>query len=116
MKTELKDVAHLYVGQRMLSWWGDIQEKQVIKGVIGNHVVFRYSEDDGIQDSLDLSYKQKKGKEPKLILRPLSDMTKEEKDQAFVLSKADEIVYLLKCGFDLFGLIESGQAIDKTKM
>lgn len=30
--------------------------------------------------------------------------------------KAEAFVYLLKKGFDLFGLIESGQALDKTKM
>jgi hypothetical protein len=55
----------------------------------------------------------------KPILRPLSDMTEEEKSK---ISKStvnkvfypEEFLYLLKQGFDLFGLIESGLAITKT--
>lgn len=69
----------------------------------------------------------------KLVLRPLSDMTeeelkhfgvsetltKEELQQHFFdcpFFTPDEYVYLLKHGFDLFGLIEDGLAVDKTKM
>lgn len=69
------------------------------------------------------------------ILRPLSDMTQEETATAanlsglvalgitdvkqgknLILKEAVHIAYLLKQGFDLFGLIEAGQAIDKTKL
>jgi len=64
----------------------------------------------------------------KLRLRPLSDMTEEESD--IVLSYDDDnnefpdsitnaaaaFHYLLKQGFDLFGLIPDGLAIDKTKI
>ena len=80
-----------------------------------------------------------KSKDCKLLLRPLSDMTE---DEGFALSDImgfftpDNFIsaiksgskyvmdfrlsfeltqYLLKQGFDLFGLIESGLAIDKTK-
>lgn len=78
---------------------------------------------------------------PKPILRPLSDMTEEEKmeykakfngmDSTNILpeiragrlinfhlnSKSPyEVIYLLSKGFDLFGLIESGLAIDKTTL
>lgn len=62
----------------------------------------------------------------KPILRPLSDMTEDEKEKwdnmrledfeySTELLAANETLYLLKQGFDLFGLIESGLAIDKTK-
>lgn len=64
----------------------------------------------------------------KPILRPLSDMTEEEKAQLrdfmgwaryveylkFGLCTPEGVAYLLKQGFDLFNLIESGQAIDRT--
>lgn len=73
-------------------------------------------------------------KPAKLILRPLSDMTEEEgkevcrytRDaQAFVkfntaigkeAINATTMVYLLSKHFDLFGLIDAGLAIDKTKI
>lgn len=67
----------------------------------------------------------------KPILRPLSDMTDYEKSD-ITKSIGQEIsisvpnmqvninpslfLYLLKQEFDLFGLIESGQALDKTKL
>lgn len=71
----------------------------------------------------------------KLCLRPLSDMTEEEKNQFermvedaqdfnkpeawtdnFVCEIAEHTRYLLSKHFDLFGLIESGLAIDKTTL
>lgn len=68
----------------------------------------------------------------KLILRPLSDMTEEEETQMIatqddvkldgypeILLKADSgetVRFMLSKGFDLFGLIEAGLAIDKTKI
>jgi hypothetical protein len=79
----------------------------------------------------------------KPILRPLSDMTEEEAAEIFdkswpidirkimsysykhgvILNCINDNVYdpmfivqLLKKGFDIFGLIEAGIAIDKTKM
>lgn len=68
----------------------------------------------------------------KPILRPLSDMTEEEGidaekewnngrrlgesiSQALNIANAFRIKHLLSKHFDLFGLIESGLAIDKTK-
>lgn len=59
----------------------------------------------------------------KLILRPLSSMTEDEKDsliQMYVntpdnLASAERVRYLLSKHFDLFGLIEAGLAIDATK-
>lgn len=64
----------------------------------------------------------------KPVLRPLSDMTEEEGATLSLIEssvesegvkqlevEASKIVYLLSCGFDLLGFIESGLAIDKTK-
>jgi hypothetical protein len=60
----------------------------------------------------------------KPILRPLSDMTGEEKSQSGIIYKGSGVLethfesmrYLLSKHFDLFGLIEAGLAIDKTKL
>lgn len=59
-------------------------------------------------------------------LRNLSDITEEEKEyrwNTFCNIReinqevvAEEIKWLLSKGFDLFGLIESGDALDKTKL
>ena len=69
----------------------------------------------------------------KPILRPLSDMTREEREifgwqEDWIFEdKSDpnqpmkttflvwEFIDLLKMGFDLFGLIEANLAVDKTK-
>lgn len=64
----------------------------------------------------------------KPILRPMSDMTKEEKDygngvtlghttnpERQRMAEASRTHWLLKQGFDLFGLIEAGLAVDKNK-
>jgi hypothetical protein len=71
----------------------------------------------------------------KPILRPLSDITADESDCLWheaeylyfestpngTLYRKHELspktfTYLLKQGFDIFGLIENGEAIDKTKL
>lgn len=62
----------------------------------------------------------------KLILRPLSSMTEEESlelekypmayDTMQRWWSSEQFVWLLSKGFDLFGLIEAGLAIDKTLM
>lgn len=72
------------------------------------------------------TYRQK---EVKLILRPLSDMAEEESLELYLverkclepgshwlLSYGPCCQYLLSKGFDLFGLIEAGIAIDKTTL
>lgn len=51
----------------------------------------------------------------KPILRPLSDMTEEEDAIDCDLSPAEKFRFRLSKDFDLFGLIEAGLAIDKTK-
>ena len=67
----------------------------------------------------------------KPILRPLSSMTGEEKKELEKIEKNEyvadagieqdiwtskEFLYLLSKHFDLFGLIDAGLAIDKTKL
>jgi hypothetical protein len=104
MKTELKDVIHLYMGVEC--------EHKMLKRTHKLSPMFL----DGwnIED-----YKP--------ILRPLSDMTTKEresynkivmeglKSHDFEVQKHDATatLFLLKQGFDLFGLIESEQAITK---
>ena len=66
----------------------------------------------------------------KLALRPLSDMTEEEKAEMMnqkhkydtgnkfshqITDAAYRIEWAIKKGFDVFGLIEAGLAVDKTK-
>lgn len=56
-----------------------------------------------------------------LALRPLSDLTDDEYGLAgdepqTVFEAAEQTKYLLSIGIDLFGLIESGLAIDKTQI
>lgn len=78
-------------------------------------------------------YNSHNGYSVKPILRPLSDMTEEEKEELEEYQYDDNVVTLEKYGtviqsyvpiifermlemqFDLFGLIEAGIAIDKTK-
>lgn len=124
-KVKLIDVVHLYVGHQIQSYWGAFKETEVIKGVIGSKVILEI-EDDNIFSSIDLSYKQKKGREVKLVLHPMSKLTREElitqgfdshidyltHEQQDPLKAPYEMVqYLIGRGFDVFGLIESNQAI-----
>lgn len=66
-----------------------------------------------------------------MILRPLSDMTESEKKEMgeqkhkydtgnpgshIITDKAYQMVWALSKHFDIFGLIDSGLAIDKTKL
>jgi len=129
-KVKLTDVIHLYVGQRIISYIGKFSESDVIKGTVGSIVVLKINNNGEIQDSLDLSYKFTKGCEPKLMLRPMSDLTKEELIKQGFSSHIDWLThekgdpmrapykmvsYCIKQGFDVFGLIKSGQALDVKK-
>lgn len=125
MKKDIKEFLHLYLGQK----------------VYINHpdAAFRNDTLDA-----DLLTRLLNGSLPienyQLILRPLSDMTDEEKRKVVKLlpkstenilpridvgratsafmNKAtpDLVIYLLSRGFDLFQLIESGLALDKTTL
>lgn len=110
--TQLKDVLHLYLGCEVKNLANEtfILTPSLIEAILG----------------LNLSFKP--------ILRPLSDMSDNERDkyvhlhsypkknseQSFsnqlTVVDAECTAYLLSKHFDLFGLIESGQAIDKTTL
>lgn len=114
-KSELKDVLHLYIGCYIKSELMGVQHKftDFNKSTIHHFIIGNF----------------------KLILRPLSDMTEEETKEYETLfgcnpHESDEWyceiimqdigkpkvwLWLLKRGFDLFGLIESGQAIKATE-
>lgn len=113
MKIELKDVLHLYIGCEIKSELMGVQHKFT----------------DFSPRTLPLFEKGSF----KLILRPLLSMREEEamavgyNDANEFLQMIDEVgeewrigindyLFLLRQHFDLFGLIESGQAINKTTL
>lgn len=110
---DIKDYLHLYKGQQGQYLKPKKQEWSEWKIVNGEfiHTV----------DLLDWK--------ARLSLRPLSDMTEDEKRKwrslmhkqysggaghTGYLENPESFRYLLSKGFDLFGLIEAGLAIDKT--
>lgn len=112
---EIKDYLHLYIGQKVWTAHKALNngEPQALTITINNlHEILHKYEDS------------------KLILRPLSDMTEEEKSESMRIYYTDKIEllaimdvahfelcrYLLKQGLDLFNLIPAGLAIDKTSL
>lgn len=109
---KIEDYLHLYIGQ----------EVKVPGGIVGlTH---------GLISRFDFKHYGMK-----LLLRPLSSITKDEvkestiKNYSTTYTRTEDIItidikslspnqfrYLLNKGLDLFGLIESGIAIDKTKV
>ena len=131
---ELKDYAPFYLGCKVIGTYDNKPRKGYLTGVNngGYDCEIQFFEEDGINvfehpvfNTID---------EIKLTLRPLPDMTKEEKiemvllfDDQFVLGQEGKYAwratffpsmfeYLLSKHFDLFGLIEAGLAIDKTTL
>jgi hypothetical protein len=117
MAIQLKDVIHLYLGQPV-SIWNDVTE-----------VWIGYRK----MTASDLRWILTSRVNYKILLRPLESMTDVESKEVLeiaqqsggsvltlgsfmVKTRWDEVDYLLAKGFDLFGLIESGQAIDKTTL
>lgn len=124
---ELKDVLHLYTGCKLNTGTGTVLLAAVQKEIVPC-TDFRVIVLNGNE-----LYESKADVKP--ILRPLSDMTKKEMEECgnMVYDFSDEpklnrwrwedfdlllcsvqFLWLLKNGFDLFDLIPSGQAIDKT--
>lgn len=113
--TQFKDVAHLYIGCKAKDTFNDV----ILDWNIKNAHMYTQS------DSTD---------QVKPILRPWSDRTNAEvwymanidllvkniptPSTEMIMTKANlELTrYLLYCNFDLFGLIESGEAIDATTL
>lgn len=127
MNTKFKDVAHLYLGCDCLID-NQIRKLDTVAHAIGSYEVYCSFCGMGYECS-----------DIKPILRPLNDMTVEEEleyrdvcNKAYEFAKykvgdnigwsdprvsgAIETQWLLSNHFDIFGLIESGEAIDKTKL
>jgi len=121
MKKNIKDYIHFYVGQ-------PIKTSRYGTGVLDSvsKTCFHVEFEKTIQGFLFNA-------DAKLLLRPISDMTDKEMDEVKKYSDhSDHIEYyietgvfiridgelhriLCKWGFDIFNLIESGLALDKTK-
>lgn len=97
MGTKLSDVIHLYLGAMCIS------ENGIHYQLSPQHLPSNWK-------TCSNSHKP--------ILRPLSDMTdKEERSEENHDQNSNRrFVWLLTQSFDLFGLIESGQAFDSTKI
>lgn len=112
MEKKIEDYLHLHIGCEVLCSWDNKIRK----------LTFKSAE----------SYIYTKVGHVQLLLRPLSDIKEEECNKLDWYYKwstsgekikhkvenfrPEEFIELLKMGFDLFGLIESGLAIDKTKL
>lgn len=126
MKKDIKDFLHLYYGQKV---------KAKYEYNMGD---FCFTKGGEWQMTLEeLRHFLGCREVPvKLLLRPLSGMTKKEfeyknsicfyqelpaktedgKSAAVIHDSPQSFLWMLKQGFDLFGLIEAGLAIDKTTL
>jgi hypothetical protein len=112
MSKQLKDYLHLYLGCQ-------IRFHSNLTGTWGIWNKMTYSDIELAVAHIGF------GEKCQIQLRPLSDMTEEEMlevdiDIPNISSEYEKLTpkaftQLLQWGFDLFGLIESGLAIDKTK-
>lgn len=115
---DIKDYLHLYLGCEIYDSYND--RTGILKGITKDSVLI----DHKTSWRLDFD-------EVKPILRPLSDMTEEEKIEygetfkevkpffggdSVYFESHETVRWLLSKHFDLFGLIEAGLAIDGTKM
>ena len=118
---KIEDYLHLYLG---------CEAKVDVENELGQLLAIVLSE--RIQLGIGFGFNNRAirlhySEEVKLILRPLSDMTDEESKKVNfpVFNKngtpllnmwfPEDFLYLLSKHFDLFGLIDAGLAIDKTK-
>jgi len=118
MQTQLKDVIHLYLGCQYRVRYIDYE--------VGQYTVWSVLTAARLSKLDDLSIA-----DIQIQLRPLSSMTEEELDEVLKIGEhqnngqsvsgfvrgwkafgAQTFAYLLKQGFDIFNLIESGQAIN----
>ena len=104
IKKDIKNYLHLYLGCEVMV--NDLYEPNpVIMEAINDQSIF-------IDSGCDYPFE-----DVKPILRLLPDMTEdEEKEYAAwnTTSTHESTRYLLSKGFDIFGLIEAGLAIDRT--
>lgn len=111
MRTKFKDVAHLYLGVNCKTKF--------------NENAGLNNEDYTVLDAELLEYLLREDCDVKPILRPLSEMTRDENEQMLkagrnyisnalhsaITFSAYQTAYLLKKGFDLFELIPSKEAV-----
>lgn len=121
MKLEPKNVFHLYLG-------GEVMFVGADRVFIKNGDVRRFNIIDLNRMWNDLS-------DYKLVLRRLTDMNEKElsiasnlsgttsfalgklkEGESAIFKEAEHITYLLKQGFDLFGFIDRGLAVDKKEL
>lgn len=130
MKKKIDDYLHFYLGFDLCGLYGKDQktifELWKVKWGRKRDVFLNLVARDGktlITDGAAIKFKP--------ILRPLTDITQEECDiynsksntlysladlKNQIIQEASTTQYLLSRGFDLFGLIEEGLAIDKTTL
>lgn len=126
---DIKDYIHLYLGCECIDengergWFSgfDVCERDYSITMIS----MRYQ---GRDDDFAVFNDNEECDRIKLLLRPLSDITEEEKKEIEAMEQnntsyptmayalAPHFVYLLSRGFDIFGLIDAGLALDKTKL
>ena len=117
---ELKDYLHLYLGCKVEYGY---EETKRIGTLVGKDDLVGWQVNTY---KVLAPYQYVRDELIKPILRPLSDMTEDEKnnlswewkvDYDFKpIFRPDQFLFLLSKNFDLFGLIESGLAIDITTL
>lgn len=132
MRTELKDVIHLYLGCECMIGDTKWKKPEIHPDDLAPGIDLNYGKP--IKSIIDYHTLQAYSHKITPMLRSLDSITEEEKREFFKLQYGDEkyderlvrvstslhtlfpetFLYLLSRGFDLFGLIESGQAIRKT--
>ncbi len=125
MNKDIKDYLHLYLGCEVRPPHGGTIKYRLVGIDYDNEPLFKTIPSGGF--AMELS-------KFKFLLRPVTDRTAEEKQwldehndfkekflqgdteyELLIEWEAERIQYLLSKHFDLFGLIEAGLAIDKTK-
>ncbi len=128
MEKEIEDYLHLYIGSEVFVKTHDREFVATLMGVSEDsfNLVGNMQKAFLIKNKFDIIFPYKSNWF-RLLLRPLSDLTQDErniyesiqKDNGGELSisgKAFGTKYLISIGADVFRLIEAGLSIDKTKM
>jgi hypothetical protein len=131
MATQLKDVLHLYLGCEVIGSYNDAPRKGYLTGVTngGTECEIQFFDEDGLNVFEHPEFNT--AEQVRLVSRPLSSMTEEDARRLNMWAQwhdavqfnygwdhesftPENTVKLLKQGFDLFNLIESGQAVDAS--
>lgn len=124
MEKKVQNYIHFYIGQPCVNSWFEKTHSMYDPGwrLIG--IDANAARPYKLESEDDFTWSQ----EVMPLLRPLSDMTEEERkgieqfviyhrddEENFAYSMGRMTAWLLSHGFDLFGLIAAGVALDKTK-